>query len=445
MSKVIKIRKGKDIKLKGRAPLELIGELVSDSYAVKPPDFQGLVPKLEVKEGDEVKAGSVLFHDKNNPDIKFTSPVSGEVTDIVRGMRRAILEIRVLADKEVRYESFSVSSDKPEDMRAVLLKSGLWPAIKQRPFNVLADPEEKPKAIFISCFDSAPLAPDLSFILKDEGDNLQKGIDVLSAIAGAPVHLGINNKAAHTEVFDKLTNAEKHYFSGPHPAGTVGVQIHHISPINKGEIVWTLSPVDLALIGRLFNTGNYDSRRIIAVAGSEVNEPGYYKARSGFCLAKNSGLINEGNNRTISGDVFTGTTIARDGYLCYYSNMITAIPEGDKYEFMGWLLPSYARPSFSKSLPYYLFPNKEFEVNTNLHGEPRPFVVTGEYEKVLPMDIMPVYLLKAILAKDMEAMENLGIYEVVEEDLALCEFACTSKIQVQEILREGLDLMESEG
>lgn len=445
MSKVIKIRKGKDIKLEGQAPLEMKGELTSESYAVKPPDFQGLVPKLEVKEGDDVKAGTVLFHDKNNPDVKFTSPVSGEVTDIVRGLRRAVLEVRVLADKEMRYEAFDVSSNEPQALREVLLKSGLWPAIKQRPFNVLADPEEKPKAVFVSCFDSAPLAPDLSFILKNETSSLQKGIDVLSAIAGAPVYLGLSKSAAHPEVFENLQNAEKNYFEGPHPAGVVGVQIHHIAPINKGEIVWTISPVELAQIGKLFSTGHYHSEKIIALAGSEMNQAGYYNVKNGFALSKLGGLTSDGNNRIIGGNVFTGTKLAGNGYLGYYDYMITVIPEGDQYEFLGWLLPSYPRPSLSKTFPYYLMPNRKFKVNTNKHGEPRPFVVTGEYDKLVPMDVMPVYLLKAILAKDLEAMENLGIYEVVEEDLALCEFACTSKIQVQEILREGLNLMESEG
>lgn len=445
MSKVIKIRKGKDIKLKGESPLQWKGEIISDSYAIKPPDFQGLVPKLAVKEGDEVKAGTPLFFDKSNSSIKFTSPVSGEVTDIVRGDRRAVLEIRVLADKETKYEVFSTESADAEKSKEILLSSGLWPALRQRPFNIMADPDETPKGIFISGFDSAPLAADLNFLLADQKANLQKGIEVLSTITGAPIHLSLKN-GADNSTFEGLNGVNYHYFSGPHPAGVVGIQIHHIDPINKGDIVWTVGAADLAQIGELFNTGKYNAEKGICLTGSEVTEPGYYKVKTGVAVKDLvNGRITEGNNRIISGNVFVGTKVNADGYLSYYDTMVTIIPEGDQYEFLGWLIPSYPRPSLSKSFPYYLMPNKEYRVNTNLHGEERAFVVTGEYDKVLPMDIMPVYLLKAILAQDLEAMENLGIYEVVEEDMALCEFACTSKIHVQEILREGLDLMESEG
>jgi Na+-transporting NADH:ubiquinone oxidoreductase subunit A len=305
---------------------------------------------------------------------------------------------------------------------------------------------DTPKSIFISAFDSAPLAPDYNFILKDEKSNLQAGIDALAKLTDGKVYMGLKHNAKANDTFSGLSGVEFYEVSGPHPAGNVGVQIHHIDPVNKGDVVWVVNPQDLAVIGRVFTEGRYRNEKVIALAGSEVNKPSYHKVISGASIEPIlSGNIADGNNRIISGNVLTGTHIESNGFLSHYDNMVTVIPEGTDYEFLGWLIPSYARPSISKSFLYYLSPNKKFKVNTNTHGEERAFVVTGEYEKVFPMDIFPVQLLKAILAKDLEAMENLGIYEVVEEDMALCEFVCTSKIDVQEILREGLELMAAEG
>jgi len=446
MGKVIKIRKGKSIQLVGEAVKEILGKHSSSTYAIKPTDFKGMVPKLEVKVGDEVKAGTALFHSKADSSIKFTSPVSGEVVEVVRGDRRAIQEVKVLADSENSYVNFGAGNPSQmsrEDIVSKLKSAGAWPALRQRPFNVLADSEDSPKAIFISGFDTAPLAADLEFTLGDRLEDLQSGIAALTQLTDGKVHLSLPSGVESK--FSKLQGVETHSFSGPHPAGVVGIQIHHIDPINKGDVVWTISLQHVALFGQLFKTGEYRNEQVIAVAGSELESPGYYKVIAGCQVEGLLGNMNKDSVRCISGNVLTGTRIAAEGYLGYFDNLISVIPEGDDYEFLGWLIPSYARPTISSTFPISKFFKKKFRANANLHGEERAFVVSGQYEKVLPMDIMPVQLLKSILAQDFEKMENLGIYEVVEEDLALCEFVCTSKIEVQSILRDGLDLMKEEG
>jgi Na+-transporting NADH:ubiquinone oxidoreductase subunit A len=445
MGKVIKIKKGKDIGLIGEASLEIRGKLSAATYAVKPTDFNGIIPKMEVKVGDEVQAGSALFHHKAIPSLKFTSPVSGEVVEIVRGERRAIQEVKILADKSNSYVDFG-SADPNNTSREDIIKkiqaAGLWPSLRQRPFNSIADAEDEPKAIFISGFDSAPLAANVDFIIKNDISSFQTGINTLNKLSAGAVHLSL--RKGQEGSLGSVKNCEIHSFDGPHPAGVVGVQIHHIDPINKGEVAWTINPQHVVAIGKLFETGQLHLEKIVAVAGSEVNNPAYYEAISGVSIESAASDLKTSNNRFISGNVLTGTAISQTGYLGYFDNLITIIPEGDQYEFLGWLFPTYARPTNSNSMPISKFLKKKFKVNTNMHGEHRAFVMSGEYEKVLPMDIMPVQLLKSILAKDLEKMENLGIYEVVEEDLALCEFVCTSKIDVQDILREGIDLMEAE-
>ena len=444
MSKTIRLKKGKDIGLVGEAPLEIKGDITSATYALKPTDFRFLVPKMEVKVGDEVQCGDALFHDKSNDRVKFTSPVSGEVVEILRGERRAIQAVKVLADKEVKRKKFKVSDDASrEDLVDVLLESGLWPNIVERPFGVIANPEESPKAIHISCFDSAPLAPDFSYVLEGEQEAFHKGVETLNKLTEGKVHLNLR-KGGSNAIFEGNSNAEYTYFVGPHPSGLVGVQIHHIDPINKGDIVWTLNPIHVAQIGKLFLTGELHRESKIALAGSEIKEPGYYNCIQGVDLTDTkANLIQEGA-RVISGNVLTGAHLEDINYLSYFDNLVSSIPEGDEYEFMGWLFPSYARPTISNSLPISKFLKKTFKVNTNYHGEERAYVVTGQYEKVTPMDIMPQQLVKSILAGDFEKMENLGIYEVIEEDLALCEFVCTSKIEVQQILSEGIELMSEE-
>jgi len=420
------------------------------AYAVKPTDFHGLTPKMLVREGDRLKAGTPLFCDKYKPEIVFASPVSGTLQAINRGERRKILEVVVAPDEQVEFENFVVpdlTSSTRNELITLMLKSGAWPFLVQRPYGIIANPKATPKAIFISGFDSAPLAADADYLVNGEAVMFQKGIDVLGKLA-PKVHLSLCADYPANNTFERAKGVEVHRFKGPHPVGNVGVQIHHISPINKGEVVWTISPQHVIALGRLFANGVYDVSKVVALVGSEVKKPRYYRMISGASLSGLAEFLNEASagkkQRVISGNVLTGTNVGLNGYLGFYDNEITVIPEGDTYEMLGWMMPRFSKFSLSRTYFSWLTPGRKYKLNTNLNGGQRAFAVTGQYEKVLPMDIYPVYLLKAILAKDVEKMEQLGIYEVIEEDLALCEFVCTSKIDVQEILRKGIDLMIAE-
>jgi Na+-transporting NADH:ubiquinone oxidoreductase subunit A len=450
MPKVFKIRRGLNIPLKGQAEKVFSRAEQAQFYAVKPIDFPGLTPKLSVSEGDKVKAGTPLFFDKYRPQVVFTSPVSGTIHLIRRGERRKILEVVVKSDEIQEYEDFGKANPKELSREAVverLLNSGLWPMLRQRPYSIIANPTDKPKAIFISGFDTAPLAPDLDFAVKEESETFQAGIDALIKLTEGTVHLNLNADYPPSIVFTKTKGVQQNLFSGPHPAGNVGVQIHHISPINKGDLVWVVNPLDVIIIGRLFLTGTYDATKVIALAGSEIKKPRYFIVKSGVCIRSiiTNNLVHTPDKvRVISGNVLTGTKVSDEGFLGYYDNMVTAITEGNHYDFVGWATPGLNKFSMSRTFFSWLMPDKKFTLHTNLNGGERAYVMTGQYEKVLPMDIYPVHLIKAILAKDIEKMENLGIYEVVEEDFALCEYVCTSKTEVQSILREGIDLMIKE-
>ena len=447
MGQNIKIKRGMDIKLEGAPSLDVHQANSPATFAVKPTDFKGLVPKMHVKQGDKVKAGDCLFTDKKNDKICFTAPVSGEIAEVVRGDRRAILAVKILADSETAYKSFNTSGfvDKSrEEVVELLLASGLWPFIVQRPYGLLADPSIAPKAIHVSGFDSAPLAADLSISLKGQEANLKTGFEILKKLTEGKVHLNVH-ATKDSSIYNSLEGVEKTIFSGPHPSGLVGVQINKIDPINKGDVVWTIKPQHVAFIGKFFETGNLDLEQTIVVVGSEIRKPAYYATRLGASVSELlMDNVSNDNVRVISGNVLTGTKIAQDGYLGYYDNQISVIPEGDHFEMLGWLFPSYPRPTLSSTFPLFKFFKKTFKVNTNPHGENRAYVVTGQYEKVMPMNIMPQQLIKSVMAKDLELMENLGIYEVIEEDMALCEFVCTSKIDVQRVLSEGLELMAEE-
>lgn len=448
MSRVVKLRKGLNIKLKGAAEKVLTKAPLAKSYAVKPTDFEGLIPRLCVKEGDIVKAGSPVFFDKYRPEVVFVSPVSGKVTAIVRGDRRKLLEVVVSPDSEQEKVKFELGEEilkSREGIIDTMLKAGLWPFIKQRPYGIIANPSDQPKAIFISGFDTAPLSLDVVFMLESEAKNIQKGVEILKKIVSGPIHLGVEEGSTLEKMFKGV---EVTTFTGKHPAGNVGVHIHHVSPLAKDEVVWTISPMDLVNIGRFFDTGEFNSEKIIALAGSEVRRPQYYRILSGanLCsLAENINKEEEGKkHRYISGDVLTGISVGADGYLGFYDHRVSVIPEGNHYEFLGWAAPRFNKFSASRAYFSWLTPGKKFNLDTNLNGGERAFVMSDQYEKVVPMDIYPVYLLKAILAEDVEKMEQLGIYEVIEEDLALCEFVCTSKIEVQEILRKGINTMIKE-
>ncbi|MFT7248252.1 MAG: Na+-transporting NADH:ubiquinone oxidoreductase subunit A [Psychromonas sp.] len=442
MGKSIRLKKGYDIKLIGNASKEILKIAATEVFAVKPTDYLSLTPKLVVKEGDEVLAGDSLFFDKKRPEINFPSPVSGEVVEIVRGAKRKVLEIRILADKTNNYAGVKVPASLDAiNIKETVLKANLWSLFKQRPYGIIPNSTDIPKAIFVSTFDTAPLAPDLAFIISNNKDAFAKGLSVLEILSEGNLEVGV---AASNPV--SVSNGNTNEFSGPHPAGNVGVQIHHVSPIKSGEKVWTMEVQDVIILGHLFITGEYHAERIVALTGSQVNNPVYIEAKVGQSLsAVLAEKIIGDNVRYIQGNVLTGKVSHKEDTLSFHTSQITVIPEGNYSEFLGWTLPGLNKLSISRTFFSWLRPNKKYDVDTNTHGERRPYVVSGQYEKVLPMNIMPVQLMKSIIANDVERMEALGIYEVVEEDMALCEFVCTSKIEVQKVLREGLDLMLIEG
>lgn len=448
MSKVINLKRGLNIRLKGDAGKVLGTAIVADKVALKPTDFPGLSPKILVRPGQEIKAGEPVFLDKYNPEILFTSPTSGEVLSINRGERRKVLEIVIKADgknESVEFNKVDPQRLSRDEIKEQLKKSGTWAFLKQRPYGTVANPETTPLHIFISGFDSAPLAPDYEFLLKGQSVSFQTGINALSKLTDGKIHVGIRPDQANG-FFSGIKNIETTHFSGPHPAGNVGIQIHHVSPIGKGDIIWTINPQDVVFIGRLFETGKVDFSKIIALCGSEVKTPNYIKVVHGTNL---SGLLKNntkqnGKERFISGNVLTGKQVEADDFLGFYDHQVTVIPEGDYYEFLGWAMPRLNKFSLSKSYFSWLMPKKSYVADSNLNGEERAYVMTGQYEKVLPMDILPVFLMKAIIADDIDKMEQLGIYEVIEEDMALCEYVCTSKIEVQSLLRSGINLMIKE-
>ena len=449
MSLKFNLKTGFNINLDGNAIEEIGSEFKSNSFAIKPTDFINITrPKLLVDVGDDVKAGTPVVYDKLSENIMYCSPVSGEVIDIIRGDKRRLEEIRILPDKTNKFLNHKKYSEKEiqklsrEDIIDNLTKSGVWPNLIQRPFGLVADSEVEPKSIHISFFDSSPLAPNYSFIYKEELENIEFGLLVLSKLTNGKIHLNHNSESIKYFKNDKYQNNE---FSGPHPSGNVGVQIHHIDPVNKNDIVWSTTPAGLIQIGKLFSKGIYDASKIISLVGSSVEKPMYYKCLSGFSvndiISKN---VSDENVRVVSGNVLTGTSIGNEGYLGFYDNMITVIPEGNNHAFLGWIMPVINKLSFQRAfgLLSFLNPNKKYKLDTNTNGELRAFVQSGVFEKVLPMDILPTYLFKSILANDYDEMEELGIYELVEEDVALCEFVDVSKNEIQKLLRTGLNMLK---
>ena len=454
MSKIVKLKKGFDINLAGKAEKRIADSPQPETFALKPTNFVGMTrPKLLVAEGDNVKAGSPMLYDKMHEEILYCSPVSGEIVEVKRGAKRKILEIKILADKEIEYEAFpthnvsDITNLKRDEAKAIMLKGGVWPNIIQRPFGIVANVDDSPKAIFISAFDTHPLAADTAYVLKGNDDAFQAGINILKKFTPGKIHLNHDADGEVSTIFSNVENVQDNKVSGVHPAGNVGVQIHHIDPMNKGEVAWTVSPYGVAQIGKLFLTGKYDASKLVALTGSEVTNPQYYKTYTGACLNKMvGGNTKQDHVRYISGNVLTGEKIESDGYLNFYDNSVTVIPEGDYEEAFGWILPSRTKLSFHRATGLLSFMNsasKEYVVDTNMHGEKRAFVMTGAFEKVIPMDIYFDYLFKAILADDYDNMEALGIYELIEEDVALCEFIDVSKHDLQDILREGLTLIQT--
>ena len=449
MSNNIYLKKGLDLPINGTATQNTKKVIVPDVVSVKPTDFRSLVPKLLVREGDKVLAGTPVLADKMSQNILFASPVSGTVAEVVRGEKRKLLEVRIKADAEQEYVDYgvkNVADMTAEQIKEALLAAGLWPALTQRPYGIIANPEVKPKAIFVSAFSTAPLAASPEYALRDDFEHIQTAINALGKLTDGGVHFSLNSANYAGTPFHKIENVIQHTFTGKHPAGNVGVQIHHISPVRKGETVWTVSLLMLAAIGKLFNTGKYDVRRKIAVTGPKAINPAYVEGYPGIAIKDVAEFYNASENlRFVSGDVLTGTNVGADGYLGFFDNQITILEEGDKYELLGWAKPVRCK-LFSASRTYFswLTPKKKYDMDTNLHGGPRAFVLNDVYTKVLPMDLYPVHLLKACLANNIDDMEKFGIYEVLEEDLALCEYVDPSKIYIQQIITDGIALMLKE-
>jgi Na+-transporting NADH:ubiquinone oxidoreductase subunit A len=452
MAELIKIKRGLDIKLQGKAEeIHLSESIHPSSYALIPDDFHGIPPKLAVKEGDVVKAGSVLFTDKYRPEIRIVSPVSGTISAIVRGEKRKLLRIEIKADFTNEYEDFGVK--KVQDLSGTEIKkhlteAGIWPFIKQRPYDIIANPTDTPRDIFVSGFDSAPLAPNIDFILQGQEDDFQTGLDALSKLTSGNVYLGVSPKTLSPALL-QAKNVKIKQFKGPHPAGNTGVQIRYVSPINKGDVVWVIRPADILFIGRLFNKGIADFKRTIALTGSEVLQRGYVNILPGASLEGAIKVTTSKHLRYISGNVLTGKKIDANGFLGAYDNQITVIPEGDeKSELFGWISPGFTKYSVNHSFLTWLITavnkKKEYVIDARVKGGERAIIMSNEYDKVFPGDILPEFLIKAIIAFDIDKMENLGIYEVAPEDFALCEFVDTSKLEIQRIVREGLDKLKQE-
>ena len=447
MSKDIRIKKGLDIKLVGEA-LQTTNELpVKGMFALKPQDFHGIIPKLIVKEGAEVKAGESVFYSKSDDRILFPSPVSGKVTEIIRGAKRKIVSIKIAADGKQSFKDFGKQDpDKlsAEEVKNHLLKTGCWPFIKQRPYDVIADPNQTPKSIFVSAYASSPLAANFDYTIAGKEKELQAALTAISKLTAGSVHVSVGKGS--NSPFSELKNIELHKVSGPHPIGNVSTQISQIDPLNKGEVVWVINPHDLLIVGELLITGKFNFTRTLALTGSQFQNPSYVSVVAGASISNVvvNNIIND-HTRIISGNVLSGTQVSEDDFLGYYDNQITAIPEGDDYEFFGWNKPVFNKISPSRALTFsWLTPNKKYDLNTNTNGEHRAFVVTGSYENVFPLDIYPLQFLKACMYQDLDEMENLGGYEVAPEDFALTEFICVSKQPHQKIVREGLDLMKEE-
>ncbi len=449
MSNDIRIKKGLDIKLKGEAIKSTEKAIISNFYTLRPEDFHGVVPKLISKVGAHIKAGEPVFYDKSNENVIFVSPVSGEIIEINRGEKRKILSIKIQADKKESYlehKVLNLDTAKPEDVKTLLLASGCWPFIKQRPYDVIANPDKEPKAIFISAYASAPLVADYDYTLQGKELALQAAVTALGKLTKGKVHVCVGKDSKSPMA--GLSGITLHSVSGPHPSGNVGTQINKINPVNKGEIVWTINPHDLIIIGDLLLTGKFNAERIVAMVGSSVEKPRYFVTKLGCEIATmiyDYGINKRANVRVISGNVLSGKAVNPDGYLDYYSNTITIIPEGDDYELFGWTMPVFNKISITRALTFsWLFPNKKYDLNTNTNGEHRAFVVTGNYEEVFPLDIFPMQILKSCMYNDLDEMEALGMYEVAPEDFALTEFVCISKQPHQEIIRKGLDVMLKE-
>ena len=447
MSKDISIKDGANLNLKGLASTELEVANMSLNYALYPDDFFGLIPRMLLKEGDKVSLGQPVFHDKNDESIKIVSPVSGKIQEIVRGAKRKILNVIIKKEGEsaVNFKIPSLSIISNKKIMELLIESGSLAFIRQRPYNIIARPDRPPKSIFVSVHSTAPYAANYDFILKKRMDEFQVGVDVMSKLIGKPINLSISHNCESD--FSTLNNVDVYKIKGAHPSGNESFQINRIDPLNSGEIIWVIKPEDIANIGSFFMTGIFNPKRTVAVSGDSLKSPKYYDAIIGSSISSlvdSKEIPNSKEYRFINGDPLSGSKVEYSGFLGFYNNTLSVIKEGNQFRMLGWLPFMYnSIPSFSKTSLSWLL-GGEKKVNTNLNGEERAIVVTGEMEKYFPMDIFPMQLIKACMRGDVEKMESLGIYEVVPEDFGLVDFSCTSKIEAQEIVKSGIKLMLKE-
>ncbi len=493
---MIKIKKGLDLPIAGAAERRITYARDIGFYAVRPTDHVGLVPRLLVAEGDRVSAGDALLCDKNDERVRFVSPVSGVVKAVVRGEKRKLLAVVVergewgndegkknehipVFDRPAKEGTASTANSQfsilnSQFLKESMLQQGLWPMLRQRPYGTVANPDDTPKAIVVSCFDSAPLAPDYDFALQGREQDLCKGLETLASLGAGCLYMCFRPGQRLAGVVGQYTplhrdDAKVVFVEGPHPAGNVGTQIAQLCPINKGETVWTMTPQDVAVLGHWVKTGEYCPERVIAVAGPQAKNPQYYRIMAGACVERivRSQLMNPDypalkmadeclkQVRVVSGNVLSGEQIAPDGFIGAYDSLLTLLPEGDYYDFMGWLLPGLNKYSFSRTFVsgFMQLLRKaklinddvfDYKFDTNMHGGVRPLVFTGDMERVFPFDIYPLQLLKACIVGDVELMEKLGIYEVEPEDYALCEFIDPSKTEMQAVIREALEKLRKE-
>ena len=447
MSTDISIRNGADLNLKGLALMELEVAKKSLKYALNPDDFFGLIPRMLVKEGEKVSKGQPVFHDKNDDSIKIASPVSGKIVEIVRGAKRKILNIIIKSegDSTVNFKIPALSNIGKDKILELLIESGSLAFIRQRPYNIIARPNRLPKSIFVSTHSTAPYSADYAFILKNRMNEFQTGVDLMSRLIGKPINLSVSYNCESD--FTSLKNVDIYKIKGAHPSGNESFQINRIDPLNSGEIVWVIKPEDLANIGSFFKTGIFSPKRTVAVSGDSLKSPKYFDTLIGSSISSlvdSKEFSNTEDYRFINGDPLSGSKVQYSDFIGFYNNTLSVIKEGNHFRMLGWLPFMYnSVPSFSKTSLSWLL-GGEKKVNTNLNGEERAIVVTGEMEKYFPMNIFPMQLIKACMTGDIEKMESLGIYEVVPEDFGLVDFSCTSKIEAQEIVKSGIQIMLKE-
>ena len=445
----IHLNKGHDLKIKGAPKAELLELPCPNKIKIVPDDFQGVKPKLLVKVGDKVKVGGQLFFDKNNPKILFCSNVTGEILDIKLGARRKVEFIEISCEEsEVHFSAPASSPDdiEREDIINILLENGLWPTLRQRPFSKIANPNDTPKSIFITAMPTAPFSLDLNLAMKNNSDGIDVGLSILSKLTSGNINIALDTNKEYS-IFSESIKAKIHHFSGPHPSGNIGVHIHHIDPIsNKNDVVWYISLQDLNDIGKFFKDGIYPTDKYISVGGSCLSDPAFYKIKKGMLISDilKDQIVND-ESMIISGDVLSGARTSDDMPVNFYHDILSVIPHYKKRDFLGWVLPGLKKYSLSRTFLSSLFDKKKTNFDTRINGSRRAIIPFGRWEAMLPMDLMPDFIVKSILAKDIEDMEKYGIYECDHEDFALCAYACQSKVEVSKIIKEGLNLMEEEG